>query len=122
RPPAAHAPSLLVVDAGEIDSQSALEPLAPIKCPRMVLYPFGQTAPVALDDGQPIASTTKPVRTTSFLHAIISLFQSVTAGPAAAARIVERPIGEQIPLEVLLAEDNAVNQKVALRFLERRGY
>jgi CheY-like chemotaxis protein len=115
-------PSLLVIDAGEFDGPSPLDALAAIKCPRLVLYPFGQTAPLGPPDAQPFASTSKPIRTGSLMHAILTLFQPGSAGTATTTRSQERPIGEEIPLEVLLAEDNAVNQKVALRFLERLGY
>ncbi len=114
------APALLVVDAGALEEPSPLDALAHIRCPRLVLYPFGQSAPVASGDDR-VASTSKPIRTGALLHAINGLFQSSSAS-GAQPRVADRPIGEEIPLEVLLAEDNAVNQKVALRFLDRLGY
>jgi CheY-like chemotaxis protein len=119
---AAHPPALLVVEAAELEGPSAVAMLHGIRCPRLVLFAFGQTAPAALEDGRPMASTSKPLRTNSILQAVSGIFQAKLEVDGRTAPASSRPIGEEIPLEVLLAEDNVVNQKVALRFLERMGY
>jgi len=117
------APALVILDLPEFDSQRALELTAEIKCPRLVLFRLGQVPPAAPPDGLPYATVSKPIKTVSFLQAVALLAnRSGGGGVTVQARQEDRPVAEEIPLSVLLAEDNAVNQKVALRFLERMGY
>lgn len=68
------------------------------------------------------ACLTKPVRQADLRHAITqALTPAVGASPAQGrAPVPDTPANRQI--RVLLAEDNVVNQQVALRLLTRRGH
>jgi CheY-like chemotaxis protein len=69
------------------------------------------------------ASLTKPVRSSQLYNALIDVLDRAATGAVSRAaarpgRTAEMP---RLGLRVLVAEDNSVNQKVALRILERLG-
>ncbi|HZS10589.1 MAG TPA: two-component regulator propeller domain-containing protein [Blastocatellia bacterium] len=70
------------------------------------------------------ASLTKPIKPSQLFDALTTIFagQSAKARRAAPASVFDKHLAEQVPLRVLLAEDNLINQKVALRILEKLGY
>jgi two-component system, sensor histidine kinase and response regulator len=67
-----------------------------------------------------VASITKPVKHSDLLDAIVTALGTAPAAPRATDRpALSRPLR---PLRVLLAEDNAVNQKVVIGMLANGGH
>ncbi|PAW83166.1 MAG: hybrid sensor histidine kinase/response regulator [Pedosphaera sp. Tous-C6FEB] len=68
------------------------------------------------------ACLSKPVKNSQLLDAFVRAVTGVQAAAKPVAKRVEGLLSDQYPLRFLLAEDNAVNQKVALRMLQQLGY
>ncbi len=67
----------------------------------------------------------KPLKPNDLLNSLASLFGANTPSTTLASRqtnVFDRTLGQEHPLDILLAEDNVVNQKVALLLLDRLGY
>jgi signal transduction histidine kinase/CheY-like chemotaxis protein len=67
------------------------------------------------------ATLTKPVRASRLYNAVAGLLAPEAAAPPSSDAGAP-PLAERHPLRILVAEDNVVNQKIALLMLERLGY
>ncbi|HSL45431.1 MAG TPA: GAF domain-containing protein [Anaerolineales bacterium] len=85
---------------------------------------------IGAEDLQFAAYLTKPLKPSALYNALAGLFArnliSPKADPATSSSqgrsSMDAELGKRHPLRILLAEDNAVNQKLALRILEQMGY
>ncbi len=72
------------------------------------------------------AFLTKPLKPSALFNALVAIFSGqptrILARQADAAPQFDPQMGQRHPLRILLAEDNATNQKLALRILARLGY
>jgi CheY-like chemotaxis protein len=71
------------------------------------------------------AFLTKPIRQSQLFDTLVGLLDAAAspqAAPAAAAPRFDPELAARHPLRILLAEDNVVNQKLALRLLQQMGY
>ncbi|MBN8508075.1 MAG: GAF domain-containing protein [Burkholderiales bacterium] len=94
----------------------------------------GHTLPLVLfsshgrkeaSDGLFAATLAKPLRQSQLFDTLVQLLaHEVAPRPAAAPATprIDAGMAERLPLRILLAEDNVVNQKLALRILQQMGY
>ena len=68
------------------------------------------------------AFLTKPVKAAQLFDTLARVLGLAPAKAVVAKAPIDKELGKRNPLRILLAEDNVVNQKVALKILERMGY
>jgi PAS domain S-box-containing protein len=91
----------------------------------MMLSSAGQPAGAARREELGIAAyLTKPIKQSELLNAILNIMdRAAGAGRAPAILPMPADLPEcRRPLHILLAEDNTVNQRLAVRILEKRGH
>jgi CheY-like chemotaxis protein len=131
------ADALALVDAGERFEVAVLDMMMPHmdgvelarelrrrrprhELPLLLLTSLGRLPQTGASDDFD-AQLAKPLRASQLYNALVRLLTPDMETEQAEDED-ELPAGDVSPLRILLAEDNAMNQKVALRLLERLGY
>jgi len=79
---------------------------------------------IGVEDLKFAAYLTKPLKPSALYDALAGVFAKNVISPKidSVKPMIDAELGRKHPLRILLAEDNAVNQKLALRILQQMGY
>jgi PAS domain S-box-containing protein len=71
-----------------------------------------------------VAQLTKPIKASQLYEVLMRVFGEISEEmrPVGARGAVSAALAERTPLKILLADDNVVNQQLALALLEKMGY
>jgi CheY-like chemotaxis protein len=92
--------------------------------PLVLLMPLGPHAEAPGGTRIVFAHTvTKPVKPAQLCEMLVrALLNPKIAPPQETLAKPDQPLAERLPLQILLCDDNAINQKVATRILQQLGY
>ncbi|WP_199314051.1 response regulator [Leptolyngbya sp. FACHB-671] len=92
--------------------------------PLVLLTSMGKPDNMAAAAVEFAACLTKPVKQSQLYNTLLRVLgtQPIVIKPSQGTLEIDPHLAEQYPLKILLAEDNLVNQKVALLMLQRLGY
>ena len=96
--------------------------------PALPLVLFSSLGRREMEDNEGLfkAYLAKPIRQSHFFDTLVSLLArdevAKPAAPTAGKSQIDPGMADRHPLRILLAEDNVVNQKLALRLLQQMGY
>ncbi|NTU80935.1 MAG: response regulator [Chloroflexales bacterium] len=95
----------------------------PNRLPLILLTSFGRREE-DLSAGHFAANLTKPVKAAQLYEALLGVLGDTVArhSPTPLRATIDTAMASRLPLRILLAEDNVINQRVALKTLERMGY
>ena len=95
------------------------------KIPPLVLFSSVRSSKAHLADTTEFAAyLPKPIKPSTLFNILIRALDLSPTLPESRVGegVLDREMADRHPLRILLAEDNAVNQKVVIRILERLGY
>ncbi len=81
-----------------------------------------ETSPASERQSSFAAVLRKPVKQSHFYDVLVRIFGGQPDKMQSSSSLIDPLLAQRLPLRILLAEDNAVNQKVALHLLRRMGY
>ena len=94
------------------------------RIPTLLMSPLGRRGADRAIDADFAGRVVKPIKIPQLYDALTGVFSAT--GPRRAqvhsTSEFDHTLGQRRPLRIILAEDNAVNQKVASKMLERMGY